>query len=261
MNTLSPSAKLDEKLESVRTKLTTIPSLADEAMKEIDAWLEAHGRMSSHEEVVMCVHAYKIRSHSVALAARIAELGKPSNGRVLLLSGGIRILDPEKIVETEHAYDEAKINTLNERDIRDAIEFDTELKDMFGLAWIDEELREPLHDALHQLHDLMEDGVANIPGTTVRALKVLLKGHPRGFGRYYSGSDPWPRPSAEIQAEIDARMPDALDWLRYELNEAFEQEAALANSKKGSEENDFGGHPSDGHTDDDDVPGVPALGG
>jgi hypothetical protein len=37
----------------------------------------------------------------------------------------------------------------------------------------------------------------------------------------------------EIQAEIDARMPDALDWLRYELKEALEQEAALANPEKG----------------------------
>jgi hypothetical protein len=261
MNTPSPSTKLDEKLESARTKLATIHSLADKAMKEIDAWLEAEDRRSSHESVVMCVHADKIRSHSVALAERIAELGKPSTGRVLLLSGATRILDPEKIVETEHAYDEAKINTLDERDIRDAIEFDTELKDMFGFAWIDDEVRMPLHDALHLLHDLMEDGVANVPGTVVRVLKILLKGHPRGFGRYYSGSDPWPRPSAEIQAEIDARMPDALDWLRYELAEALEEEAAAAKANSEDENrspfDDAGGHPSDGYIDDDDAPEIP----
>ena len=184
----------------------------------------------------MSVHADKIRRHSVALADRIAEFGKPSTGRVLLLSSDIRILGPDKVVETEHAYDDAKIDALDEGDIRDAIEFDTELKDMFGLASIDDELREPLHDALHLLHDQMEDGVAKVPGTAVEMLKKFIKGHPRGFGRYYTGTDPWPRPSAEIQAEIDAQMPDALYWLRYELKEALEQEAALAMPNKGGED-------------------------
>jgi hypothetical protein len=229
MDTPSPSTELDKELENAKATVVVIERLITHAMKEIDAWLEAEDRMSSHESVVMCVHADKVRRHSVALAGRIAELGKPSTGRVLLLSGASRILDPEKIVETQDAYDETKINTLDDRDIRDAIEFDTELKDMLGLAWIDDEARIPLHDALHLLHDLMEDGVANVPGTVVRVLKVLLKGHPRGFGRYYSGTDPWPRPSANIQAEIDARMPDALDWLQYELKEALEQEALRAN--------------------------------
>jgi hypothetical protein len=172
-------------------------------------------------------------------------------------TSAIRIRDTDTIVETEDAYDETEMNSLDCSDVRDAIEFDTELKATFGLAWIDEEVREPLHDALHLLHDLTKDGVATVPGTALRVLKVLLKGHPRGFGRYYSGTDPWPRASAKIQAEIDARMPDALDWLRYELKEALEQEAALAKLKKGdgsrdkSTINSAGDHPSDGDIDVD----------
>jgi hypothetical protein len=234
MNAQLPSTKRDKKLESAKATVVAIESIVAHAMKEIDAWLEAKGRRSSHESVVMGEHAHRIRIHSAALAERIAELGRPSGGRVLLMSGAIRIRNPDTIVETEYAYDETKMNSLSCRDVRDAIEFDSELKDTFGLASIDEEVRKPLHDALHLLHDLMEDGVATVPGMALRVLKVVLKGHPRGFGRYYTGTDPWPRPSAEIQAEIDARMPDALDWLRYELKEAFEQEAALAKLKKGN---------------------------
>lgn len=236
MNVTLSSTELDKKLENAKATVDIIPRLITHGMKLIDAWLEAQDRMSSHESVVICVHADKIRSHSVALAERITDLDKPSAGRVLLLSGGLRVLDPERVVETKDAYDETKINNLDDRDIRDAIEFDTELKDMFGLAWIDDELREPLRDALHLVHNQMEDGNANVPGTVVKALKVLLKRHPRGFGRYYAGSDPWPRPSPEIQAEIDARMPDALDWLRYELKEALEEEAAPANLAAGGDD-------------------------
>lgn len=227
------NTKLDKELENAKATLDIIPRLITHAMNLIDGWLEAQDRMTSQDSVVMCVHADRIRCHSIALAERIADLNKPSTGRVLLLSDGLRVLGPECVIETKDAYDEAKISTLDDRDIRDAIEFDTELKDMFGLAWIDDELRIPLHDALHVLHDQMEDGVANIPGTVVKALKALLKRHPRGFGRYYTGTDRWPRPSAEVQAEIDNRMPDALDWLRYELNEALEQEAAFASPEKG----------------------------
>jgi len=233
MNAPLSSTELDPELENAKARIVNIGPEITRVMDVVDAWLDAKGRKCSHESVVMGVHAHRIINHAAALAERIAGLGTPSDGRVLLLSDGCRILDDvidiNKILETEDAYDETKINTLDERDILDAIEFDTELKDMFGLASIDEEVRTPLSDALHLLHDLMEDGVANVPGTVVRVLKVLLKGHPRGFGRYYSGTDPWPRPSAVIQVEIDARMPDALYWLRHELKEALEHEAALAN--------------------------------
>jgi hypothetical protein len=227
MNISHPFTQLNKDLEHAKAVVAIIARLTDHAMKELDAWLDADDRATSYEyeSLVMALHADKIRDHSVALADRIANLGKPSNGRVLLTSGGVRILAPEQISETKDAYDVAKLNKLDERDIRDAIEFNTELKDMFGLGWIDEEIGVPLRDALHLLCELLEDGVAIVPGTVVRVMKILLKGHRRGFSKYYTGTDPWPRPSAEVQAEIDARMPDALDWLRYELEEALEEEA------------------------------------
>jgi hypothetical protein len=230
MNDPSPSAQLDEELESASAKLASINLLAHAAMKEIDAWLDEKGQGLSFEATVMSVHARRLHRHSAALAERIAGLATPLPDRLLLLSGSTRILsfDPDKVVETEDAYNQDKINTLSARDIRDAIEFDSELKDMFGFAWLDDEVRIPLADSLHLLLDMLEDAVANVPGMVVSALKILIKGHPRGFGRYYPGKDPWPRPSVEIRAEIDAQMPDALDWLRYELKEALEEEAAAA---------------------------------
>jgi hypothetical protein len=207
---LPSGSEIDRDLQTVHAIADLIGQMMTLIMKNIDAWLAAEDRRLKYgyENVAISVHADKIRDHSVALADRIANLGKPSNGRVLLTSGGVRILAPEQISETKNAYDVAKLNKLDERDIRDAIEFNTELKDMFGLGWIDEEIGVPLRDALHLLCELLEDGVAIVPGTVVRVLKVLLKGHPRGFSRYYTGTDPWPRPSAEVQ-EGRNRRPDA----------------------------------------------------
>ena len=129
-----------------------------------------------------------------------------------------------KVAESPHAYDDRKIDKLTARDIRDAVEFDTEFKDTFGFVWIDEEVRNPLADALEQLLVELQDAGATIPGIVVRVLKVFMMRHLRGFGRYYSGTDPWPRPSQVVQKEIDERLPDALDWLRFELKEALEEE-------------------------------------
>jgi hypothetical protein len=126
---------------------------------------------------------------------------------------------------------------LDARGVRDALEFNTELKDMYGFAWIDDEVSVPLRDSLHQSLDMLEDGSATMLGMVVSAQKMLMKRHPRGFGRYYSGKDPWPRPAGEIQAEIDAAMPDALEWLRYELKESLEAEAEAANATS-TESND-----------------------
>jgi hypothetical protein len=57
----------------------------------------------------------------------------------------------------------------------------------------------------------------------VRVLKTFIKRHRRGFGRYFSGHRE--RSSAEIQAEIDVRMPYQMQWLRNELRQALEEEA------------------------------------
>ncbi len=129
------------------------------------------------------------------------------------------------IAETKDAYDQARLDRLDCRDLRDAIEFDTELKDTFGVAWLDDEAREPLLNALERVQILIEDGGSTTAGIAVTALKILMKGHPRGFGRYYTGKDPWPLPSDVVQAEIDRRLPFALEWLRVELAEALSEEA------------------------------------
>jgi hypothetical protein len=148
--------------------------------------------------------------------------------------------DDHPIVEQECAYDQSALDRLCCRDLRDAIEFETELKDTFGFAWVDDEIQEPLTDALQRLHDMIEDGSATMAGIAVTVLKVLMKGHLRGFGRYYSGKDPWPRPSAVVRAEIDRLMPSALEWLRVELEEALAEEADAS-----AQPSEAGEYPSD----------------
>jgi hypothetical protein len=135
---------------------------------------------------------------------------------------------PVILVESSYAYDLEALKSLDERDIFDAMQFETELKGMFGLIWIDDELRDPLEAALEQFHEMLEEGSATVPGMFATSLKVFLKGHLRAFGRYYTGKDPWPRPSAVVQAEIDQRMPYALNWLRVELEEALEEERSVS---------------------------------
>jgi hypothetical protein len=74
---------------------------------------------------------------------------------------------------------------------------------------------------------MLEDGTATVPGMMVKCVKAILKGCPRAFGSYYAGKDSWPRDSAVVQAEIDYRMPEALNWLRVELKDALEYEARV----------------------------------
>jgi hypothetical protein len=223
-------------LEEVLAKLQIIKPTVDEAMKVIDSWLKPRDRQDSFESLVMDDHAFRLCDHAAALVKRVSELGTPLPDRTLGLSDGTRILNVEHVVvESELAYDQEKINALDERDIRDALEFDSELKDMFGFAWIDDEARGLLRDALNQMEYMLEDGVATTRGVTVSQLKLLMKQFPRGFGRYYSGNDPFPRPAAQVQAEIDTAMPHALEYLRFELKEALELEGAAAKAAGGAD--------------------------
>jgi len=65
-------------------------------------------------------------------------------------------------------------------------------------------------------------------GLAIAALHKFIQNHPRGFGRYFEGSDrPYPRPSKEVQAEIDAKLPTYIAHLKDELAEAIEEESKI----------------------------------
>jgi hypothetical protein len=132
-----------------------------------------------------------------------------------------------EIVESEYAYDRATLYSLRSRDIYDALRFESELKDTFGFAWVDSEVRRPLQEALQLGCDLIEEGAATPHGILAMVLKKFMTGHLRGFGRYCSGKDPWPRPSAVVKAEIVRGLPFALNWLRQELRESLAHERYL----------------------------------
>jgi hypothetical protein len=222
-----PQAQAGQQIETARAKLASIDTLLDEVMKHIQNWFQTGDRVRNPEREVIELQAYNLRNSVAAFSQRALQLDSPFFGRLLAAQdlSSMRIgPKAECIVETDDAYNEEKLTGLGSRDIRDAIEFDTEFKDMFGLAWIDDEIGQPLTDALELLVDMLEDGNATVPGMVVKCLKTVLKGHPRGFGHYFSGEDHFPRPSVVVQVEIDERMPEALRWLRFELQEAIERE-------------------------------------
>jgi hypothetical protein len=125
---------------------------------------------------------------------------------------------------------------LEERDVRDAADYKTELSVMFGFDYhaIDGELDGfllPALDKLVELAELVEAGKATPYSLGVEALRVGMQGHPRGFGRYFVDVEtPWPRDSAVIQAQIESQVPQLTDWLRFELDCARKEEELAAKS-------------------------------
>lgn len=133
------------------------------------------------------------------------------------------------VIDSDDAYDDERLRLFDRREVEDLLEFETEFKATIGVTWIDEEGRRPVEDAFKLALELHEDGNVTALGMVAMAIKTLLKGHLRGFGRYYTGGpDPWPRPSALVKEELDAEMPFALEWLRTELQESLEKEGCLA---------------------------------
>lgn len=228
---VSPNLQDSDLAEAVRL-VSSIEPLVRQAEAHVQHWLATKEGLVGDGRYVIAEQTGRLIAIASALTQHIPMLNAHRGVHYFrrLDHDASRAMD---LIETETAYDADRLRRLDARDIRDATKFDTELKDTFGLASMDEELRNPLCDALSRLLDNLEDGSSTVPGMVVMSIKALLKGHPRGFGRYYSGKDPWPRSPAVVQTEIDERMPDALRWLRYELQEAHEQEASLANSAGG----------------------------
>src|ERR1700760_2716047 len=48
------------------------------------------------------------------------------------------------IIESKCAIGQEELNTLHERSFSDATQFHSELLDLYGMSWIDDELRTPL---------------------------------------------------------------------------------------------------------------------
>jgi hypothetical protein len=229
----SKSDPPNDDLAKVMSLVSQIDPLVQQAKACVDAWIEAKDKNECREWDVISVHIERLSNRVAVLKDRIVDLRSPFNPRLFKRDWSEAFLGKGKIIETGDAYDEERLNRLCARDVRDASEFGSEMRDMFGFASMDEELDTPLTAALECLLIELEDARATVPGSLVKAMKVLFKGHPRCFGRYYTGTDTWPRPSAVVQAEIDIRMPEALRWLRYELSEAIEWEATMQKPKDG----------------------------
>jgi hypothetical protein len=260
MNTDSPHDQLEQDLKAGAALISSISPLVDEAVKQADAWLDAKGKTCSNEWAVIRAHADKLRTHSAALAQRFMQLDSPFSAGLFAVptSSSIRdageahnhprrghISDPAVIEKPEpgseghqsnddagnvgnddHVQVSKRNHVLETHDLREAYCYETELRALFDFKFIDLELDQALLPALEIVLALQETGEATPLGMVVTFAETLMKGHPRGFGRYFSGVDrPWPRPSHVIQAEIDKRTPDYLDSLQLELSAALQDEA------------------------------------
>jgi hypothetical protein len=225
-------------LDAARANMAKISALVDEVLKDIEAHLRSNGRMNERQWDVIEEHAKRVPGHLENIANRAGALLSTWHHAFIAAQERTNFYLPmEEMVETETAYDQDRLDRLDARDISDALEFNTERKDTFGFASCDEEIGTAVDRAFEKLLVKLEDGDATVPGIVVTVLKTFMQAHRRGFSRYYTGIDTWPRPSAVVQVEIDQRMPDALDWLRYELSEALREEAELA-KPKGEGENE-----------------------
>lgn len=191
--------------------------------------IKAEGYERPDHEVIS-LHLNRMKQHVAAIEHRIHNPSEVRPDEGPMQNPGVYGFAQPTLVECEYAYDAVRLREFSVRDLHDAIDFDTELKATFGFSIVDEEVREPLLTALEVLKAELDAGKSIDLGLVMRMLKTFIKGHPRAFGRYYKGDDPWPRPSTVVQVEIDRRMPDALEWLRYELDESIEAE----NSEEGN---------------------------
>jgi hypothetical protein len=121
-------------LESIAAKLQSIKPLVDEVFKQVEAWLEANGRSYHEAWDVIWQHAQRTRVHSAAMSQRIHELANPKTPIAPNVDGIGNPPEVHVIAETDLAYDENQVNRLTSRDLHDAIQFDSEFKDTFGLS-------------------------------------------------------------------------------------------------------------------------------
>jgi hypothetical protein len=222
----SSASSLQKELERAHFEFYVIRKFIEYCGEKLDS-LHKQYRCARPDWDVILTHGNRLGEHAAAIEGRLRS-SEPASEAIPFSRADLQLRHvphSSELLDHDEAYDQDKIRKLEVRDIEDALDFHTELKATFGIATSDEEVEVPLSAAMSKVLDELERGDASIPGLVVLALKAFMKAHPRGFGRYYTGNDPWPRPPAVVQAEIDTRMPEALQWLRYELSEALEAHA------------------------------------
>lgn len=221
----SSASSLQKELERAHFEFYVIGKFVKHCREKLDS-LHKQYRDARPDWDVVLTHGNRLGEHAAAIEGRLRS-SEPASEVIPFSQADLQlghVPHSGELLEHDEAYDEDKIRKLDVRDVQNALDFHTELKATFGIATCDEEVDVPLSAAMSKVLDELERGDASVPGVVVLALKAFMKAHPRGFGRYYSGNDPWPRAPAVVQAEIDTRMPEALQWLRYELSEALSAE-------------------------------------
>jgi hypothetical protein len=213
-----PPARTDRLLKCAEASIASIDVNAVECFSRLTAWKEAFGSVTSAHWDSIVGHIANIQEHAIGIQDELAFINDPP-GRSQKSSVAVSCVDGEGA----NPLGEEELLQLDEREVYDAFQFETELREMFGFHFIDGELDSALLPAMNLVVEKAD--VATKEGLAIAALRKLIQSHPRAFGHYFAGSDrPYPRSSKEVQAEIDAKLPTYIAHLQEELEEAIEDE-------------------------------------
>jgi hypothetical protein len=215
-------ARTDKLLKCAQSPLALIDVNAVECFSRLSAWKAACDCVTSAQWDTIVEHLTGIQEHVLGVQDELVHFHNS-------------VPEPQEMADTAPRSGaeprdrsiEDKLLRLGERAVDDAYRFETELREMFGFHFIDGELDSALLPAMEIVVEKAE--IATKEGLAIAALYKLIHGHPRAFGRYFAGNDrPYPRPSKEVQAEIDAKTPTYIAHLQDELAEAIEEESKIS---------------------------------
>lgn len=232
-------------LERAHELSKLIALMIEAAMRFVFSWLKDNAELDAPERYMIDMHVEQLRAHSEAIKIW-EDQHNGQDGSENTAGGSKPLSEPEDAKPTyptkdysaaafaaEHPLganhdprDQKAVSRLLktcEHDLEEAYFYETELREKFGFHFVDGELDSAVLPALEVI--LYQSEGATKEGLAVAALYTLMKRHPRAFGRYFEGNDrPWPRPSKELQAEIDSGKPAYMEHLYEELAVALEEE-------------------------------------
>lgn len=244
MHTQSSKNFIEYEVSKAREINETIAAMVGAATRLAMSWLKTNSESVADERTLIELHLKMLQAHSDAIKSwndersnavlatalageRKCDEASPSDSSIDEASGVPAAVKERDLGANHDPRDQevtSRLLQVGERDLQEAHCYETELREMFGFHFIDGELDSALLPALEVI--LYQAEGATREGLAIAALYTLIKRHPRAFGRYFGGENrPWPRPSKELQAEIDSGKPTYIEYLYDELAVAIEEEA------------------------------------
>lgn len=116
---------------------------------------------------------------------------------------------------------ERQVHLTSERDLRDAYDYETELRELLGLKLFDNEIEKCATAALEAALECIIYDKATVSGTVVAVIRALIGNH-RKLSKYLTAPSVHPvRSLAEISEELSIEYPRAVFRLMDEMKETF----------------------------------------